>query len=145
VIEIVENFRMEKESVIMSLKLEAVSQVRSLRPDWTVGLLSAAKLGKLTRVDCDFLAVHSRKVTPGFVRRVHRSGKSLYVWTVNDAVGMMRLFGMKVDAVITDKPALAVRLHDEWTEMDPFERLLLTAGLLMVGESEHLDPRTDGV
>jgi glycerophosphoryl diester phosphodiesterase len=84
-------------------------------------------------------------VTPGFVRRVHRAGKVLYVWTVNDAVGMTRQFGMGVDALITDKPALAVRLLDQRGEMTPVERLLVTAGLLLVGETEHVDPKTDGI
>jgi len=145
VIDIVEKSRMEKEIVVMSLKPEAVHQVRRVRPDWHVGLLSAGALGNLARVDADFLAVHSRMVTSGFVRRVHGAGKALYVWTINDAVGMTRLFGMSVDALITDKPALAVRLLDQRAEMTPVERLLVTAGLLLVGETEHVDPKTDGM
>ncbi len=145
VIEIVENSSMQKEIAIMSLKPEAVHQVRSVRPDWPVGLLSGGALGSLIRVDADFLAIHSRMVTPRFVRRVHRAGKALHVWTVNDAVGMTRLFGMGVDALITDKPALATRLLDQRAKMNPVERLLVTTGLLLVGEAEHVDPKTDGM
>jgi glycerophosphoryl diester phosphodiesterase len=145
VIDIVEKSHMEGEIVIMSLKPEAVSQVRSVRPDWQVGLLSAGALGNLTRVDADFLAVHSRMVTSGFVRRVHRAGKALHVWTVNDAVGMTRQFGMSVDALITDKPALAIRLLEQRAKMNPVERLLVTAGLILVGETEHVDPKADGM
>jgi glycerophosphoryl diester phosphodiesterase len=84
-------------------------------------------------------------VTSRFVRRVHRAGKALLVWTVNDTVGMTWLFGMKVDALITDDPALAIRLLNQRAKMNPVERLLHTAGLLVVGESEHVDPRTDGL
>jgi glycerophosphoryl diester phosphodiesterase len=145
VIHIVEQSRTEEEIVIMSLKPEAVDQVRSLRPDWQVGLLSAGALGNLARVDADFLAVHSRMVTSGFVRRTYRAGKTLYVWTVNDAAGMTRQFGLGVDALITDKPALAIRLLDQRAKMDPVERLLVTAGLILVGETEHVDPKTDGM
>jgi glycerophosphoryl diester phosphodiesterase len=145
VIEIVTAARMEKEVAVMSLKIEGTRQVKTARPGWQTGLLSAATLGDLTRVEVDFLAVHSRMVTPGFVRRVHRAGKTLHVWTVNDVVGMTRLFGMGVDAVITDVPALAVRLLDQRSKMDPVERLLVTAGLLVAGEPEHVDPASDGV
>jgi shikimate 5-dehydrogenase len=70
----------------MSLSYDAVRQVKNARPKWQVGLLSAAAFGDLTRVEADFLAVHSNMVTPGFVRRVHRAGKTLQVWTVNDLV-----------------------------------------------------------
>jgi glycerophosphoryl diester phosphodiesterase len=145
VIEIVEHCRMEKEVLIMSLNPKAVDQIAELRPDWRVGLLSTAALGNLARVDADFLAVHSRIVTPGFVRRIHRAGKALYAWTVNDLAGMTRLFGMGVDGLITDEPALAVRLLDERSKMNPVERLLVTTGLLVVGDTEHVDPRTDGI
>lgn len=145
VIEIVEKSRMEKEVVVMSLKPEAVEQVKQKRPDWKVGLLAAAALTDLTRVEADFLAVHSRMVTPGFVRRVHRGGKTLQVWTINDAAGMTKMFGMGVDAIITDEPGLAARLLEQRAVMDPVERMLVTAGLLIVSDPEHVDPSTDGM
>ena len=52
---------------------------------------------------------------------------------------------MGVDAVITDEPARAVRLLAQRAEMDPVERLLVTAGLLVTGEAEHVDPMTDAM
>ena len=145
VIEIVENLHMEKKVVVMSLKPEAVDQVKRKRPHWQVGLLAASALTDLTRADADFLAVHSRMATPGFVRRVHRKGKTLQAWTINDTVGMTKIFGMGIDALITDEPALAVNLLAQRAEMDPVERMLVTAGLIAVGSQEHLDPLTDGI
>lgn len=145
VIEVVTSSGMEKEVAVMSLNIEGARQVKTARPGWQTGLLSAVAVGDLTRMEVDFLAVHSRMATPDFVRRVHRSGKTLHVWTVNDAVGMTRLFGMGVDGVITDMPALAVRLLDQRAKMEPVERLLVTTGLLLAGETEHVDPATDGM
>jgi len=141
--EIVENLHMEKKVVFMSLKPEAGDQVKLKRPHWQVGLLAASALTNLTRANADFLAVHSRMVTPGFIRRVHRKGKTLQVWTINDTVGMTNMFGMGVDALITDEPALAISLLAQRAGMDPVERMLVTAGLLVVGEIEHVDPLTD--
>ena len=145
VIEILENLNMEKQVVVMSLKPEAVGWVKRKRPHWQVGLLAASALTDLTRADVDFLAVHSRMATPGFVRRVHRKGKTLQAWTINDTVGMTKMFGMGIDALITDEPALAVGLLAQRAEMDPVERMLVTAGLIAVGSQEHLDPLTDGM
>lgn len=53
-------------------------------------------------------------VTPRFLRAVHSRDLSLYVWTVNDAADMRRLFDLGVDGIITDKPDLAVRVRDAW-------------------------------
>jgi len=145
VIAIVENAHMQNEIVVMSLKPKAVAQVKRERPDWQVGLLAAAALTDLASVKADFLAVHSRMVTPKFVHRVHRKGKTLQVWTINDTVGMTKMFGMGVDALITDEPDRAVHLLAQRAGMDPVERMLVTAGLLVAGDQTHVDPSTDGV
>jgi glycerophosphoryl diester phosphodiesterase len=145
VIGIVEKKKMVEDVVIMSLKLEAVDQVKKARPGWKTGLLTAASFGNLTRTNADFLAVHSRMVTPGFLNRVHRAGKDVLVWTVNDRSGMTKYFSMNVDGLITDEPALAVNLLEQRAGMDPIEKALISLGLLIVGESEHVDPMTDGL
>ena len=145
VIEIVEKVGMETDIVVMSLQPAAVRQVKNMRPGWQVGLLSAASLSDLAREKADFLAVHSRMATRGFIRRAHNVGKSLYVWTVNDAIGMMQMFDLGIDALITDKPGLAAHLLRQREKLDPAERMLLAAGLLSMGEPEHIDPATDGL
>jgi len=145
VIALVEKSHMENEVVVMSLRPQAVEQVKRERPDWQVGLLAAASLTDLAGVDVDFLAVHSKMVNPSFVRRIHRSGKTIQAWTVNDTIGMTKMFGMGVDALITDEPARAAQLLVQRAGMNPMERMLVTAGLLVVGDQEHVDPSTDGV
>ena len=52
---------------------------------------------------------------------------------------------MGVDALITDEPALAVSLLAQRAGRDPVERMLVTAGLMVVGGLEHVDPLTDGM
>jgi glycerophosphoryl diester phosphodiesterase len=49
-------------------------------------------------------------VTPRFVAHAHRAGLPVKVWTVNDPGDMGRLLDWKVDALITDRPDLAVEL-----------------------------------
>ena len=145
VIKVVEALNMDNEVVVMSLKPEAAAQVKRRRPHWKVGLLAASALTDLTRADVDFLALHSRMVTPGLLRRVHRQGKTILAWTVNDPVGMTKMFGMGVDAIITDVPDRAVSLLAQRAEIDPVQRMLVTAGLITLGDHQHVDPRTDGL
>jgi glycerophosphoryl diester phosphodiesterase len=47
-------------------------------------------------------------VTPRFIAHAHRSGLPVKVWTVDDPDDMRRLLSWGVDALITDRPDLAV-------------------------------------
>jgi glycerophosphoryl diester phosphodiesterase len=49
-------------------------------------------------------------VTPGFVRAVHRTDRTVQVWTVNDPERMRRLADWGVDAIVTDDVRRAVDL-----------------------------------
>ena len=50
----------------------------------------------------------TRIVSQRFIRHAHRAGLPVKVWTVNDADDMRRLIGWGVDAIITDRPDVAV-------------------------------------
>ncbi len=127
VAEIVERVGMEDDVVLMSLVSNIVSTMKNLRPDWTVGLLTAKAVGDLTTSDADFLAVHVGIAKPRFVRRAHAAGKEVFVWTVNDKLNMHRMMSRGVDGIITDYPALARTVIEERTELSSAERLMLTA------------------
>ncbi len=133
VVDVVEAQGMQADVVIMSLKLEAVRKVRSLRPQWTVGQLTSVAAGDLRKVDADFLAVSVGMASRRFIRLTQAAGKEVHVWTVNDAPTMSSLIGRGADNLITDKPALARSVLRWRATMSPPERLLLDlAGLLGV-------------
>jgi glycerophosphoryl diester phosphodiesterase len=78
--------------------------------------------------------------TRRFVRRAHRAGKSVYVWTVNDPPAMLEAISRGVDGLITDNPALAREVVDRHAALDKSQRLLVA---LLVGfgrETELLTP-----
>ncbi|MCD9152820.1 glycerophosphodiester phosphodiesterase family protein [Aeromicrobium duanguangcaii] len=49
---------------------------------------------------------HARIMTPGFLRRAHRAGKHVHVWTVDDPQEMHRLADLGVDGIMTDRTDL---------------------------------------
>lgn len=52
----------------------------------------------------------TRVVSPRFVRYAHEAGVVVQVWTVNDEADMRRLLSWGVDAIITDRPDIAVEV-----------------------------------
>ena len=126
VADVVDSLDMAEQVVAMSLSLPGVREMKRLRPEWKVGLLSSVAVGDLARLDVDFLALNARFATRQLVRRMHQQGKEVMVWTVNDAVGMSAMASRGVDAIITDEPGLAVKLMEHRKQLDSPQRLLLT-------------------
>jgi glycerophosphoryl diester phosphodiesterase len=54
-----------------------------------------------------------RIVSPRFIRHAHRANLKVQVWTVDDEPDMRRLLAWGVDALISNRPDLAVRVRDE--------------------------------
>ena len=135
VVELVEERDMASEVMVMSLVYDSARKVKELRPEWTVGLLSAVALSDLTRLEVDFLAVSARLATRGFVRSAQKAGKKVHVWTVNDALGMSTKLDRGVDNLITDEPALAREVLEQRAGMTTGERLIAGLASLLGGSS----------
>lgn len=54
-----------------------------------------------------------RVVTPGFVRRAHRLGLVVHVWTINGPAEMHRLLDLGVDGIVTDRADLLKQVLQE--------------------------------
>ena len=134
VIEVVEQAGMQDDCIFMSLDHAMVKKLKQLRPNWRVGALVAKAIGDLTELDADFLAVEARMATRRFVRRAHRAGQDVYVWTVNDAAWMLLALSRGVDGLITDKPDLARQVIERRAQMSDSQRFLL-AQLIRLGAS----------
>ena len=130
---IVDGRGMGTQIAVMSLDLDAERKMKSLRPDWKIGLLMSVSAGNLHASGADFLAVNAAFADRRFVRSAHRRNTKVYVWTVDDASTMSAMMGRGVDGLITNKPALAKTVLAQRARMSPAVRLLLElAGILGV-------------
>jgi glycerophosphoryl diester phosphodiesterase len=66
-----------------------------------------------TRYQVPETAGPTRVVSPRFIRHAHGAGLTVEVWTVDDPGDMARLLGWGVDALITNRPDVAVAVRDE--------------------------------
>ena len=63
-----------------------------------------------------------RIVSPRFIRHAHRAGLGVQVWTVDDEPDMRRLLGWGADALISNRPDLAVTVRDDFVSAGQFSQ-----------------------
>ncbi|MFN3150615.1 glycerophosphodiester phosphodiesterase family protein [Bremerella sp.] len=131
VADIVDQQGMNDQVMAMSLKREGVMKMKSIRPQWKVGLLMSVAAGNLSKLEADFLAVNASFADVLLIDQAHDNGKQVFVWTVNDAATMSTMMSRGVDGILTDKPELARSVLEQRAAMSTPQRLLLElSGLL---------------
>ena len=111
--------------VVSSLDYEGLIRAKRLDERLTVGHIVSVAVGDVAKLDVDFLSVHHGKVTPGLIRSLHRAGRQIHVWTVNDAQTMSSQVDLGVDNVITDEPETMRFVLNDRAQMSNGERILL--------------------
>ena len=122
---IVEATDMAENIATMSLEYPAVEKMKALRADWRSGVLAATAIGNLGKLNADFVAVSGAILSQSLIDSVHKKGKDIYVWTINDPLDMSSMMSRGVDGIITDEPALARTVLEIRAELSTAERFLL--------------------
>ena len=143
VADIVERTGMQDQIVAMSLNHDIVRKMKKLRPNWTVGLLTATAIGNVPAMEGDFLAVSTGMATPSFVRAAHSAGKDVFVWTVNDPMTMALMVTRGADGLITDEPAVARRVLQRMDAASFGQRALLGLAVWLGIEPKATDTARD--
>ena len=138
VVEIVEAAGAADRTIFMSLNHDMVRRLKQLRPAWRVGALVAKAVGDATAIEADFLAVHAGMADRAFVRRAHRAGREVYVWTVNDPAWMLASMANGVDGLITDVPDLARDVVERRGHMSDSQRVLVALLVAMGANTDAL-------
>ncbi|MEO0840059.1 MAG: glycerophosphodiester phosphodiesterase [Cyanobacteria bacterium J06643_5] len=110
------------EFVLKSFNYESVTKIKKINPKVTVGLLLGEDQEEFNKFSIcrkilelfpeyrilksrlDFVSPHYNLLQLNFVSRMKLLKKKVYVWTVNEEEVFEKLYRMKIDAVITDKP-----------------------------------------
>ena len=96
----------------------SIARMKALAPETRCGLLYDCKLYApwtyAKGMGVEALHPHYGTLnTPGYLDACHAAGIRCHTWTVNDEAEIRRLIERGVDAVITNEPALALRVRAE--------------------------------
>jgi len=123
VISIIDTLGMAERVVIASFDDETIRAVRSKRPKFVTALAlgEMAKLGTI-RDDEDLAnytppatiyQANAGTITDERMRIVNKLGLRVHVWTVNDEDTMRRMWKLGVHGIMTDNPALLLKVTKE--------------------------------
>jgi glycerophosphoryl diester phosphodiesterase len=129
VVQLLSRYFRKDQFVITSFYDPCIKRIKDNHPDIKAGLIlgiSKPKHPIRTRISeffparrcreakADFLVPHRRLLYLGFLDRAKRENKPVFVWTVNDQRRIWEmLHDERIDAIITDKPDLAVSLRQK--------------------------------
>jgi glycerophosphoryl diester phosphodiesterase len=136
VVALLQRERFLDRAIVTSLDYAAVRQVERIDPRVITGHIVTAVVGDPVGTEADFLSVNAARATAKLVRRAHRAGKRVHVWTVNSPEAMLELATRGVDNIITDDPALFARVRANVLSLSPAAMLALRLRALF-GEPPH--------
>lgn len=129
-IDVVRRHNAEGRVLCASFHLANLKRVRRFCPDILTSVTTAEVLALLVRQKLGLLPKELHRdrtlvfqipthqwgieiVSPSFIDDFHHLGAVIQVWTINDQEKMRRLFGMGVDAIMTDDPTTVIRVAEE--------------------------------
>jgi glycerophosphoryl diester phosphodiesterase len=110
---------------MMSFSLMAVRRMRQLTPDLPLVLLMdriplSLRDGRLpSGVTIAGIDVRILRAHPRYVQRVHRAGGQVHVWTVDEPEDVQRCVLAGVDAIITNRPDVVLRMLGRPASLPP--------------------------
>lgn len=127
---LIERHGAEDRVCVASFSRRRIRHFRRLQPRVTTAASPTAVAGLLagvarTQGDVFQVPMHRRVgminwelVTPKHIDLIHRAGKKVHVWTIDEEITMHRLIDWGVDGIITDRPDLlkaVLRMRGMWS------------------------------
>lgn len=103
------DFTPERGCVISSFLPQVVLGLRQLSDGVQLGIIFDNKRTAWRDMPVDYVIPHRSLVTPPLIDEVHKSGKRIMSWTVNNKASMLRFANWGIDGIISDKPELLVK------------------------------------
>ena len=101
---------------ITSQDYSTLEEVREYNPHVLTAYTSVIGIGEMESLDAaDIISIQETFATFENVERLHRAGKRVFVWTVNEKETMKQLVSLNADAILTNDPALCKTVTDQYS------------------------------
>ena len=111
---------------VTSQDYRTLEEIREINPSVLTAYTSAIGIGNIESLDAaDIISIQETFATYENIDRIHRAGKHVFVWTVNEQDTMEKLVSLNVDAILTNDPTLCqvVIADHSWTVMSVIRRI----------------------
>ena len=120
-IEVLEKEGILEETIFHTSNIELINEFNEKHEDLDIGYVFIGKIGtfsarKMAKMPVDFISAEESLVTKNMIREVHKAGKPVFVWTINDDYKAERLLELGVDGLITDYPMEMLELRDRYQD-----------------------------
>ena len=100
--------------MVTSFSRETVEEVKRIAPEIRTGFIFREDYpDDVFEGGWEVLSSNHEVVDSVFVAPAKQSGKSVHVWTVDDRELMLKLIGLGVDGIISNRPALLLEVIAE--------------------------------
>lgn len=108
VVDIIKRKGIEDRCIVTSSDYSMLTEVKKLDSEISTGYVLSAAYGAFYSISyVDVISINYTFVNKALVDAIHKSGKEIYVWTVNSPSIVKSLANMGVDNIITDDPVMA--------------------------------------
>ncbi len=114
---------MEQECVVICLNYEPINYIESHYPEIQTGYLTFASFGDTALLNCDYLALEEESATADVISEIHKQGKKVLVWTVNEKKAQKHFLCSMIDGIITDNASQSMELFSELKERSDLQRM----------------------
>ncbi|MBR2685856.1 MAG: glycerophosphoryl diester phosphodiesterase membrane domain-containing protein [Erysipelotrichaceae bacterium] len=125
VVEIIRENEFQNFCDITSQDYDTLVYIHERYPDILLAYTSVIGIGEIQNLDAvDIISIQETFATFSNVEAMHRSGKKVFVWTVNERDTMDRLVALNVDAILTNDPVIGNEVLKEHTGITDFYKRL---------------------
>ena len=123
-VRIIKEKGMQDQAILISLKYDILDYIEQKYPEMLTGYLAFISFGQIENTPFDYMALEEEIATDSNIDAIHKKGKKVMVWTVNEEDDIEQFMTGDADAIITDSVKLAGEIKEQLSNREPIEIIL---------------------
>lgn len=122
-IKVLEREGILEETIFHTSENELIEEFNEKYEELSIGYVFIGKIGtfsarKMSNMSVDFISAEESLINKKMLREVHKAGKAVFAWTINEDYKAERLLELGVDGLITDYPVEMIELRDKYKDFN---------------------------